>query len=106
MIGQSFNIEPKIEAMILSVPNCQGTYAKALLVDRPALVAAQQAGDVLGAHEIQMAAFRTDVRPLLAGCRRRRNLPPDPPATWRACGAAEEHARRRGTASAASGYGS
>lgn len=105
MIDQSFNIEPKIEAMILSVLNCQQAYAKALLVDRPALAAAQRAGDVLGAHEILTAAFRADVRPLLAGWRRRRNLPPDPLAAWRTSDAAAERTRRRGTASAGSGYG-
>nr|MDQ3603250.1 TIM barrel protein [Actinomycetota bacterium] len=34
MIDQTHNIEPKIEAMILSVMNLQEAYAKALLVDR------------------------------------------------------------------------
>src|SRR5207245_7943969 len=47
MIDQSQNIEPKIEAMIQSVINIQTAYAKALLVDRPALQKAQEASDVL-----------------------------------------------------------
>ena len=33
MIDQSHNIEPKLEAMLLSVLNCQAAYAKALIVD-------------------------------------------------------------------------
>ena len=52
--------------MILSVINCQEAYAKSLLVPRQKLAAAQQAGDVLGAHHILTEAYRTDVRPLLA----------------------------------------
>ena len=49
--------------MVLSVVNLQEAYAKALLVDRDALRAAQQAGDVLGGHEVLLDAYRTDVRP-------------------------------------------
>ncbi|GIV80872.1 MAG: hypothetical protein KatS3mg051_0226 [Anaerolineae bacterium] len=52
MIDQSHNIEPKIEAMIQSVVNCQVAYAKALLVDFKRLAEAQLAGDVLGAHRV------------------------------------------------------
>ena len=37
MIDQAHNIEPKMEAMILSVTNLQEAYAKALLVDRDRL---------------------------------------------------------------------
>jgi L-rhamnose isomerase/sugar isomerase len=63
-IDQAHNVEPKIEAMVLSVVNLQEAYAKALLVDRAALASAQLAGDVLGGHEILLDAYRTDVRPL------------------------------------------
>src|SRR5438034_7274270 len=49
MIDQSHNIEPKIEAMIQSVLNIQIAYAKALLVDRPAVRKAQQESSGLGA---------------------------------------------------------
>ncbi len=48
-IDQAHNVEAKVEAMVLSVVNLQEAYAKALLVDRDALAAAQEAGDVLGA---------------------------------------------------------
>ena len=68
-IDQSHNVEAKVEAMTLSVVNLQEAYAKALLVDRGALAAAQQAGDVLGGHEVLLDAYRTDVRPLCAQVR-------------------------------------
>ena len=69
MIDQTHNIEPKIEAMILSVMNLQEAYAKSLLVDRAALEEARRAGDVLGAHRILLDAYTTDVRPLCARVR-------------------------------------
>ena len=50
MLDQCHNIEPKIPAQIRSVMNVQEATAKALLVDRDALAAAQRAGDVLGAN--------------------------------------------------------
>ncbi|MHB1302069.1 MAG: L-rhamnose isomerase [Acidiphilium sp.] len=105
MIDQSFNIEPKIEGMIASVLNCQEAYAKALLVDRAALADAQGNGDVLGAHRILMDAFRTDVRPLLAGWRRGHNLPEDPLAAHRDGDYLRAIRRDRGVVAAAGGYG-
>ena len=65
MLDQCHNIEPKVPAMIRSVMNLQETIAKALLVDREALLAAQAAGDVLEANRCLQDAFSTDVRPLL-----------------------------------------
>src|SRR3954452_8875525 len=55
-IDQSHNVEAKVEAMVLSVLNLQEAYAKALLVDREALRAAQLQGDVLGGHEALLDA--------------------------------------------------
>ena len=63
--------------------------AKALLVDQPALEAAQRAGDVLGANGILMDAYDTDVRPLLAEWRTERGLDPKPMAAYAASGYAE-----------------
>lgn len=84
MIDQSHNIEPKLEAMIQSVINCQSAYAKALIVDRAALRQVQTSGDVLGAHRILVDAYETDVRPLLAKVREEMGLHPDPIAAYRA----------------------
>jgi L-rhamnose isomerase/sugar isomerase len=105
MIDQSHNIEPKLEAMLLSVINCQSAYAKALIVDRKALRSAQQAGDVLGAHRILTDAYDTDVRPLLAQVRQEMGLHPDPIAAYRADNYAKKVAESRGAAQGSlSGY--
>jgi L-rhamnose isomerase / sugar isomerase len=95
MIDQSHNIEGKIEAMIQSVVNIQSAYAKALLVDRDALRAAQAAGDVLAAHRTLTAAYETDVRPLLVTSREARGLPLDPVKAFRNEGHAERLAHER-----------
>ncbi|WP_062078189.1 L-rhamnose isomerase [Demequina globuliformis] len=78
MLDQCHNIEDKIPGQIRSVLNVQEMTARALLVDREVLDAAQSAGDVLGAHGILMDAFYTDVRPDLAAWRESRGLPADP----------------------------
>ncbi len=52
MLDQCHNVEDKIPGQIRSVLNVQEMTARALLVDRDALTAAQEAGDVLGAHQI------------------------------------------------------
>jgi L-rhamnose isomerase / sugar isomerase len=98
MIDQSHNIEPKLEAMLLSVLNCQVAYAKALIVDRKKLTEAQLGGDVLGAHAILMDAFQTDVRPLLMQARAENDLPLDPMATLRTDEYPHKVAQERGTA--------
>ncbi|MEV1010698.1 L-rhamnose isomerase [Streptomyces sp. NPDC049881] len=89
MLDQCHNIEPKIPAIIRSVLNVQEATAKALLVDREALAAAQRAGDVLGAHAVLMDAYNTDVRPLLAELRAGQGLDPDPVAAYARSGWAE-----------------
>ncbi len=89
MLDQCHNIEPKIPAQIRSVLNVQEATAKALLVDAPALAAAQQAGDVLGANAVLMDAYDTDVRPLLAELRAEMGLDPDPVAAYRRSGYAD-----------------
>jgi L-rhamnose isomerase/sugar isomerase len=104
MIDQSHNVEGKIDAMIQSVVNIQTAYAKALRVERERLAAAQQAGDVLGAHRVLLEAFETDVRPLLARHRERRGLPGDPVAAFREGGYAEQRLAERGIASVDSAY--
>jgi L-rhamnose isomerase/sugar isomerase len=86
MLDQCHNIEPKIQAVIRSVLNVQEATAKALLVDAPALAAAQQAGDVLGANAVLMDAYNTDVRPLLAEVRQGMGLDPDPVGAYRRSG--------------------
>jgi L-rhamnose isomerase/sugar isomerase len=90
MLDQCHNIEPKLPALIRSVMNVQEATAKALLVDRAALKAAQQAGDVLGANAALMDAYNTDVRPLLGELRREMGLDPDPVGAYLRSGYAEK----------------
>jgi L-rhamnose isomerase/sugar isomerase len=94
-IDQAHNVEAKVEAMVLSVVNLQEAYAKALLVDRGALRAAQEAGDVLAAHAALLDAYRTDVRPLCARARVELGASSDPIADLRASGYAERVAAER-----------
>jgi L-rhamnose isomerase/sugar isomerase len=89
MLDQCHNIEPKIPGQIRSVMNVQEATAKVLLVDQDALGAAQQAGDVLGAHGVLMDAYNTDVRPQLAQLRDDLGLDPDPMAAYARSGYAE-----------------
>ena len=78
MLDQCHNLEEKIPGEIRSATNVQEATAKALLVDREALKAAQLAGDVLEANDIFIDAFNTDVRPMLAELRESQGLAPDP----------------------------
>lgn len=95
MIDQAHNIEPKIEAMILSVTNLQEAYAKALIVDRAALAEARREGDVLGAHRMLLEAYDTDVRPLCAKVRRELGASADPVGAYRSSGHRERAVRER-----------
>jgi L-rhamnose isomerase/sugar isomerase len=78
MLDQCHNIEKKIPGQIRSVLNVQEMTARALLLDREALTAAQVAGDVLAANEVMMDAFYRDVRADLAAWRAGRGLPENP----------------------------
>jgi L-rhamnose isomerase/sugar isomerase len=93
-IDQSHSIEPTLEAMVLSVTNIQGAYAKALLVDRGVLRASQAEGDILGAHRLLLDVFATDVRALCASARLSVGAEADPVAAVRAL----DHASRRAEA--------
>jgi len=86
MLDQCHNIEDKIPGQIRSVLNVQEMTARALLVDRDALAAAQSTNDVLAANAVFMDAFYTDVRPALAEWRESRGLPADPMAAYAASG--------------------
>jgi L-rhamnose isomerase/sugar isomerase len=102
-IDQSHNVEAKVEAMVLSIVNLQESYAKSLLIDRAALRAAQEAGDVLRGHELLLDAYQTDVRPLCAKVRSELGAAADPVAQLRASGYAERMARERAIVTADAG---
>jgi len=94
MLDQCHNIEPKMPAVIRSVMNLQEAFAKALLVDLPALRQAQESGDVLEANRLLKDAYDTDVRGLLAHARAEAGLPEDP---YRAYLASSEQRQREET---------
>jgi L-rhamnose isomerase/sugar isomerase len=105
-IDQAHNVEPKVEAMVLSVLNLQEAFAKALLVDREALAEAQEARDVLAGHRLLLDAFQTDVRPQCAKARADLGAAEDPIAELRSSGYAARRAAERGTSeSVAGGWG-
>ena len=95
MLDQCHNVEDKIPGQIRSVLNVQEMTARALLVDSDRLAAAQQAGDVLGAHGVLMDAFYTDVRADLAAWRESRGLPADPMRAYAASGYQQQIAAER-----------
>ena len=69
MIDASHNVKDPLEDLLQSVDAIKIAYAQALLVDTKALVEAQLVNDVARAQEILQAAYRTDVRPLVAEAR-------------------------------------
>ncbi|MEU0040016.1 L-rhamnose isomerase [Streptomyces sp. NPDC006333] len=95
MLDQCHNIEAKIPAIIRSVMNVQEATAKALLVDRDALAAAQREGDMLAANAVIMDAYNTDVRPLLREVREELGLDGDPVAAYHRSGWAGKIAAER-----------
>jgi L-rhamnose isomerase/sugar isomerase len=95
VLDQCHNIEPKIPAQIRSITNVQEAVAKALLVDADALKKAQLAGDVLGANDLLMDAYNTDVRDLLGELRSEQGLAADPKVAYAKSGYAEKIAAER-----------
>jgi L-rhamnose isomerase/sugar isomerase len=103
MIDASHNLKDPLEDLLQSVEAIQLAYAQALLVDRPALRAAQQANDVAWAQEVLQAAFRTDVRPLVAEARRRGGGALEPLTAYRTLRVREGLTQERGQQTVATG---
>jgi L-rhamnose isomerase/sugar isomerase len=97
MLDQSHNIEGSLEGIIQSVMNTQTAHAKALLVQREKLRAAQVAGDIILANRTLMEAYDTDVQPLLKQARVEMGLGPDPILAFRASGYLQQIAAARGS---------
>ncbi|MGA2441212.1 MAG: TIM barrel protein, partial [Tepidisphaeraceae bacterium] len=103
MIDQSHNLKPKIEAMIQTAVTAQELYAKACLVDRKKLRDAQTRMNIVDGEQCLRDAFFTDVRPLLAEWRKKKNLDPNPLAAYRASGYEAKAAKEREASRAARG---
>ncbi len=86
MIDQSHNVTDPIESMLASADAILTAYAKAQLIDREALTAYQQKGDVMMAFQTLRAAYKVDVSPILATARLASGGAIDPIATYRASG--------------------
>ena len=96
MIDASHNTKDPLEDLLQSTDNILGAYAQALLVDRPALAAAQQANDVARAEELLRDAFLTDVRPLVAEAYRQSGGALRPVAAYRALEGRAQRLTQRG----------
>src|SRR5580765_1601054 len=60
MIDASHNVKDPLEDLLQSVEAIMIAYAQALIIDRKALILAQENNDVMQAQEILQKAFRTD----------------------------------------------
>lgn len=103
MIDASHNLKDPLEDLIQSLEAIRIAYAQALLIDRKSLAAAQAANDVTRSQEILQAAFRVDVRPLLAEARKRSEGAIAPIQAYRQLGARQQLIEERGTNVVATG---
>ena len=103
MIDASHNTKDPLEDLLQSVQNIRTTYAKALLVDRNALAAAQESNDVVAAEELLRDVFMLDVRPLIAEAARQSGGAIDPIGVFRHLKIRETLIQKRGATSIATG---
>jgi L-rhamnose isomerase/sugar isomerase len=103
MIDASHNVKDPLEDLLQSVQNILNTYAKALLVDRAVLAAAQDSNDVLAAEELLRDVFATDTRALVAEAARQAGGALEPIAVFRSLGIREQLVEKRGRKSVATG---
>jgi L-rhamnose isomerase/sugar isomerase len=103
MIDASHNLKDPLEDLMQSLQAIRLAYAKALLVDRTALIKAQSENDVTRCQELLQDAFHSDVRPLLAEVRRRDAVALDPIAAFRHLGIRRQLVHDRGSSGRATG---
>jgi len=103
MIDASHNVKDPIEDLLQSVQAIQIAYAQALIADKKALQAAQKVNDVAKAQEILQAAYRTDVRALVAEASLRAGGAIDPIGAYRNLKVRENLIKERGEKTVATG---
>jgi len=103
MIDASHNVKDPIEDLLQSVQAIKIAYAQALVVDKKALVAAQNNNDVALAQEILQQAYRTDVRSLVAEASLRNGGALDPIGAYRKLNIREHLIKERGLKTVATG---
>ncbi|WP_369722100.1 L-rhamnose catabolism isomerase [Bradyrhizobium sp. LLZ17] len=95
MLDQSHNVTDPIESLMQSAIELQRAYAQTLIVDRPALAAAQQANDALAAHLEIKCAYTADVSPILGMARYRAGGAIAPIEAYRTAGYRKQKAKER-----------
>jgi L-rhamnose isomerase / sugar isomerase len=95
MIDQSHNVTDPIESMMSSAEAIASCYAKAVLVDREALHAAQDGNDTMMAFQALRRAYNVDVAPILAMARAEAGGAIDVLAAYRASGYRARKAQER-----------
>jgi L-rhamnose isomerase/sugar isomerase len=103
MIDASHNLKDPIEDLMQSLENIQIALAKSLLIDKTALIEAQQDNDVTRSAQILQDAFEIDVRPLVAEARLRAGGILDPINEFRKQKTRSKLIERRGKDASASG---
>ncbi|MDG1573342.1 TIM barrel protein [Robiginitalea sp. M366] len=103
MIDASHNIKDPLEDLIQSLEAILEAYAKALLIDQPALQEAQRAHDVVRCQELLQDAYRTDVRPLVRKSRQQAGAAINPLGAYRALEVRRHLTGERGSESRATG---
>ncbi|ANI79089.1 L-rhamnose catabolism isomerase [Sphingobium sp. EP60837] len=97
MIDQSHNVTDPIESMLSSAETITACFAKALLVDREALHAAQEGNDTMMAFQALRRAYNVDVAPIIAKARAEAGGAIDVLAAYRASQWRERKAQERKT---------
>ncbi len=95
MIDQSHNVTDPIESMMSSAEAIAACYAKAIIVDREALHAAQDGNDTMMAFQALRRAYNIDVAPILAMARLESGGAIDALAAYRASGYRARKAQER-----------
>lgn len=103
MIDASHNVKDPLEDLLQSVEAIKIAYSQALLVDRNALTEAQLENDATRSQEILQAAFRADVRPLVAEARLRAGGALEPITLFREMKIREILVKERGMKTMATG---
>ncbi len=95
MLDQSHNVTDPIESLMTSAIELVRAYVQAHLVERAALVEAQERNDAILALQLLKRAFTTDVAPVLAMARHRAGGAIDPLAVYRTSGYRRKKAAER-----------
>ena len=103
MIDASHNVKDPVEDLLQSVQAIKIAYAQALLVNKLALVDAQNNNDVALAQELLQQAYRTDVRQLVAEASFKLGGAIDPIAAYRKLNVRRNLVKDRGLKTVATG---